>query len=220
MVDVVFYNIGWPHATEGFIGSIRQHMPDARITQLSDMDTPAVPGVDRVRRATAPYPLVRKTLSYVGYHFLADLDLDECLFLDMDMLINADVADVFDGHFDVAVCPRPARDGMKAWMHVRWPYCSAMFVKTRAFWQDVYAAMRALPTREWVDNMEAVGTVVNSGRYRVKLLDPSLYNRVPKSVDAYDPAVKIYHFKGGRKDNRHLWMGEFYDRHMREVAHA
>jgi hypothetical protein len=220
MVDVVFYNIGWPHPTEPFIGSIRQHMPDARITQLSDMDTPQVPGVDRVLRAEAPFPLKRATLNYVGYSFLAALDVDKCLFLDMDMVLNGSVASVWDDDFDVAVCPRQRKDGVKMWMHEKWPYCSAMFVKTREFWQDCYAAMLALPTREWVDNMEAVGSVIKGGKYRIKLLDPSLYNRVPKSRDAYSPRVKIYHFKGGKKDHRHLWMGDFYDQHMREVAHA
>ena len=219
MVDFVFYNIGWPNErmAECFIKSIRNHMPDARITQLSDMYTQEVEGVDRVRRAPSPFPLERNFLHYNAYSYLANLDLETCIFTDMDMLYGGNVEDVLADDFDVALCRRGRNDGMKGRVRRRWPYCSAMFVKTSQFWKDCYKTMLELKNREWANNMEAVALVVNSGKYRVKFLDPQVYNYLPRGLSSFYPTVKIYHFKSRRVDNRHLWMDTFYDKHMQKV---
>jgi hypothetical protein len=216
--DVVFYNVAWPYPTLAryLVESVRRWCPGARVTQLSDPQTPEVPNVDRVVRASHPFGAA---VHYAGYQYLAESAPSPCLFVDLDMAFNGPFE--VPGEADVALAPRARRDGLRTRHKQRYPYCSAMYVTHAAFWQECFQTMLEFGRRRAVcDNMEAVGLVVGSGRYRVQHLDPALYNKIPHDRQDYDPAARIYHFKSRRRDDRKTWMAEFCQRHLNGEAHG
>lgn len=173
-------------------------MPGTEIVQFSDEQTPAVPGVTRVERKLGDLALLDLRLQHYGR-------LGEWLLIDTDVLVCADVRNVFDcGTFDVALCDRnwphlPQGEKMLQEMPFNTGVC---FSRRHGFWLEVHETWKAFDrTRResWMSEQLAVYEVVRSGRYRVKILPGMVYNYPPQSADDIPDGAALVHFKGPRK---------------------
>jgi len=209
-LNIVFYHISetCPDYAQYFLGSVRKFMPSAKVTHLTDMTTPSIPGVDEEKRSVSQFKKCLDTVSYTGYELLAKFVKDEAIFVDPDMVFNADVSNIMDGDFDVALASRPSKESMRPWYRRKYPYNSLMFVKNPEFWKDCFRRLLSNRVPRWIDNMIAVASAINSGKYKVHKLDGNIYNGYPRSFDDFDSRVKVFHCKGGSRP----FIGNIYER--------
>jgi hypothetical protein len=194
------------------LASIRKFMPDATITQATNYETPAIPGVDRVARFKSDKILNRETVGYIGCGFLSQLNYKEMIFIDPDMMFNANVEHLFDGDFDISVATRMKNDPMKEPFRSMFPYNSLVAVKGPAFWKDCYHAFLEFDVNWWT-SMEVLKMVIDSGKYKVRRLPGEIYNHIDtNSVDDFDRTAKVFHFKGN--ETVKAYMKPFYERYI------
>jgi hypothetical protein len=193
-MDMVFYYIAneIPSYAQYFIASVRKTMPDTKIWQLTDFNTPEIPGVDEVKRFKTGLSVNRDSINYIGYQFLSEMELNPVVFVDPDMIFNGSIEHLYEGDYDICVAMRALGDATPIEWAIKYPYCSFMVVKNAGFWKDCYNTMLDFPVMGWFDNMEAVAKVIHSGKYKVKRVDGSVYNAMPLE---YDKEVKVYHCK-------------------------
>lgn len=186
-------------------------MPAVAITQLTDLDTPAVPGVDHVRRLP-PGPMLERRLE----HYASCPAGEDWLLLDTDISVRADVSDVFPPTpFDLALADRhwphlPQGDQMLLTMPFNTGVC---FTRNSQFWADVLATWRSYPAskRDWLSEQRAVYSVVRSGNYLVRILPGMIYNYPPKDDKDDCTDAKLVHYKGPRK----AWLTDRYYQALR-----
>lgn len=179
--------------------SIRQHMPGVKVSQFTDEKSPAVYGVDEVRRKPkAALPLLRSA------HF-ADAE-GEWLFLDTDIVIQKDVRAVFDEPFDVALCDRqglttPVEENFAKEMPFN---AGVIFSRNPDFWKVVHARVaRVKKLDPWFGDQKIIGELAQSGEFNVKVLPGQQFNCPPASAtDTSIDQASIVHYKGNRKE----WM--------------
>jgi hypothetical protein len=186
------------------VSSVRRHMPGVEIVQLTDGKCPAFPGVT-VERIGGEMPLMRRRIEH--YERLDG----EWLFLDTDTLVRADVRDVFDRDFDIALADRGLTDKDDPRLHL---YAKTMpwnigviFSRSRKFWRDVLVLMRELPThwQEWEGEQVSTCEVAKGGKYKVEILS-RYYNYTPDTpLEVADRAL-ILHLKGKA---RKRWIPEY-----------
>lgn len=165
------------------IASARKHMRDAHIVHLTDMDTPALTGVDEVMRV----PTSRRALA----HSMVD---GEVIFIDVDTIIKKDVSHVLDDKsFDIAVSRR--RNVMGTHNEFN---SGVVFSRCQKFWSHVHIEWEK---DNYAFNEHAFNTVIHGGQYRVAYLDAT-YNYTPKSDTEDVSMANIVHYKGKRK----AWM--------------
>lgn len=155
-------------------------MPGAKILHLAGPSTTPLPGVDEVVRFSSAYRVLHQ----------ARVEGD-CLFLDVDTVVQQDVSGAFPDGYDVAVALRRG-----AGPETPKPYNGGViFCRNPAFWQAIYDGQQL---RDGRDIEEVFNDLCRSGRFRVLELDP-LYNWSPKkSLAGVDQAV-ILHYKGRLK---------------------
>jgi len=223
MINIVFYKIktvdyyfDMESLEASFIESIKLHMPDSAVIQLSDTETPEVKGVDKIVRFPNQHGNSKQFVHYEGFSYLSEFNLENMLLTDTDMLYNANVEHLFEGDFDVAACPR-GRDsgGTIREVNIRHPFPSIIITKNPQFWKDCSELMLSLPLRRWEDNMWAVGQVINNGKYKSKLLNGFLYNRMPHHKDDFDPDAAVFHFKSRGINDRKSFMNYFFETHIK-----
>jgi hypothetical protein len=191
-----------PAYAEYSMKSIKEFMPTARITHLTDQSTKQIKGTDRTIRFDPSQHRRRRNINFLGFECLSQVNFEEMIFIDPDMMFNANVEPLMKETFDVAVADRGVTKSVPHYVR-RYPFCSLMFIKNKDFWKDCYDVFKKWPAgMQWTNNMEVVREVLLSGRYRVKILDGDIYNRCVGSTNlmprAYDDSVKVFHFRGGR----------------------
>lgn len=166
------------------------------VLQLSDMEAPDVPKVDEVWRApkTGGRMLYRaRRLTEVPAPYVM---------LDTDMLLMRDISDGFDDS-DVSLSWRPhhlvkvKHDGI-----YRMPYNGGLiFVRNADFITDCLAVMEKQTEKmqDWFGDQLALCEVAESGKYKVRALREDFWNHAPNSF-AFVDGIRIYHFKGKRKE--------------------
>lgn len=189
---------------EALVRSVRQSMPKVPVVQLTDESTPAVAGVDEVRRLpTEPLALLRM-------RHQASVDGD-WLFVDTDVYIQRDVRKVFAAPFDIALTTRN-------WPHLkvaagfteRMPFnIGVVFSRCPAFWRDIYTRVQAMTPewQEWMGDQQAVCDLASEHpTYHVAFLKGSSYN-LPPAMPGDEDAVSermvakasILHYKGASR---------------------
>ncbi len=179
--------------------SIRQHMPGVKVAQFTDEKSPAVYGVDEVRRKPkAPLPLLRSA------HF-ADVE-GEWLFLDTDIIIQKDVRHVFDEPFDIALCDRDwpnviTDEGFAKAMPFN---VGVVFSRNPKFWQIVHERLKLeIHMNDWLGDQKVIAELAQSDEWKLKILPGQLFNCPPASAtDTSIEQASIVHYKGNRKE----WM--------------
>jgi hypothetical protein len=195
---------------DAMVESVRRAMPDVPVVQFTDEESPAVYGVDDVRRQrTLPMAMLR-----MAHHAACEGDW---LFLDTDCIVNRDVRDVFQDSFDVAVADRnwthiPMTIELQAF-NAKMPYnIGIMFSRSPQFWQAVLQRLLTLPKeqQEWMGDQHAACAIFAEGQFHVKTLPGMTYHYPPSSADDTGTEAAIVHYKGPRK----AWMLERYARVM------
>lgn len=186
------------------VRSVRAVMPGVPVVQFTDERSPAVSGVDAVRRKPNGKMLERRLEHYADCH-------GDWLMVDTDVVIEREVRQVFASPFDVALCDRD-------WPHVaptpalteEMPFnTGVVFSRSPEFWQRVLTVWRAYPDeqKDWLSEQRAVAQVVRSQAFRVRILPGSVYNYPPAADGEVPASVAVQHFKGPRKAwMRKRWM--------------
>lgn len=187
------------------VNSIRKHMPFSNIIQMSDRFAKPVPGANSVIKGEYDYH--KDTLPSVWFQYMMAVKPNEMVHIDTDMIVMNSIEEIMDGDFDVAICKRGTDDEISLAYRIFHPYnIGIVATKTRAFWELCSGTLETwFKSHTWDLPQHVIGLVVNSGVFKVKFLDGDIYNRMPKNPDDRDDNVKIWHFKGGRKDWMTKW---------------
>jgi len=189
--------------------SARKVMPDARLVQLTDRDTPVYPEMDASLRANIKAERATfaafKGLTMAERGKTTDLPTALC---DVDLIFNRSIEPVFDADFDVAVLWRPWKAQ---------PYNGGMvYTKptegARRFWADYAQAVQEMPDEVkgwWGDQLALAvmigqatpGDTVSVCGAKVLVLDMNEHAYAPEGPDDRTDAYTT-HYKGPRKQ----WM--------------
>lgn len=207
---ITFLHVGEVQPWAEVMVARAQKITGQPVIQLTDNITPAVKGVDGVRRRDYDRPLMPFRLKH-----LSEIN-EPHLTLDSDVLLIRNIWDVWEEPFDVALTYRNQpltltitfqgqEKGADIASHM--PInTGVMFSRTPEFWVDCLKWTETLPGEKlnwWGDQM-AVAAIANSGKYAVKRLECTEYNWTPSRLDHYEGA-KAVHFKGTRKH----WMSQY-----------
>lgn len=174
---------------ELMIRSVRQTMPGVEVVQFTDETSPAVLGVDTVKRLPGGAMLDLRLQHYASAE-------GDWLLLDTDTIVQRDVRVVFEDEFDVALTLRKAGDPLSAEMPFN---TGVVFSRSPAFWTAVLETWRALPEdrRDWLSEQRCVAQVAAGGKWDIEQLGP-VFNYTPEAGDSGADA-SILHYKGPRK---------------------
>ena len=196
------------------VASLLAHNPRAEVVQVTDHDTPTVPGVTW----TAPTEGDRRFLMLWRTQAFAGLGLtDPAMFLDTDMVINKPLdPENLLGVAQIAVCRRSFnRDAM---FNVRqrgqeytehagktldeaYPYVGCVTICTSGTWEAMAERYEQLPDKfkAWYGDQEVLRDYVDSlpGAW-VQYLPESEYACLPEYLHQF-PKPAITHYKGHRK---------------------
>jgi alpha-N-acetylglucosamine transferase len=200
-VYVTFLQVGNDtRLAEKMVASVKQVMPEAKVIQMSDVESPLVKGADAVIRMPYDGYLMTFRLKH-----LAELR-GRWITLDTDIIVKKDLRHVFDQPFDVALTKREGviLDGDNINIAAMMPYnAGVMFSTSYIFWQNAVKTLVKMPesAHKWWGDQLALRMMVDCGKFDVLELPCDEYNYSPsKETERKD--VYVYHFKGKRKD----WM--------------
>jgi hypothetical protein len=185
------------------VASARAAMPGAEIVQMTDGETPAVPGVDTLARRDWN----GKKLMIFRLAHLAALERTACVLLDTDVIVQRPLEHVFEQPFDVALTVRHERikdlDGVN--IVERMPYnTGVMFSRAPQFWVQALEYCRGLTDdlHDWYGDQVSVKHVADSGGFKVLELPCNPYNHTPRVEQEPVQDCYVVHYKGARKE----WM--------------
>lgn len=168
---------------------------------MTDSTTPVIKGVDG--RQEMDYDGER-LMTYRLAH-MAKLD-GEVIGLDTDVIVQANLGEVFAREFDVALTRRTGRIfyGGKDIVKDMPINSGVLFSRSRKFWQDCYALCLKAPEeiQRWFGDQLCIMQVYKSGRYKVLELPCEKFNYTPKTQNEDVSSRYAVHYKGKRKD----WM--------------
>lgn len=203
-VSVAFIHVFPDNAIPSImVASVRSVMPGVEIIQMTDQDTPLVPGVDTaIRRDWDEKRLMLFRLSHI-----AALDRPACIILDPDVVVQRPLDHVFERSFDVALTIRhePIRDLDGVNITPLMPYnTGVMFSRQPRFWAEALEYCRRLPDdrHDWYGDQLSVKHVVDTGAFDVLELTCDEYNYSPRTEDEDLAGRYAVHYKGLRKE----WM--------------
>ena len=184
------------------IRSVRRTMPDVPIVMLTDEETPAIYGVDEVRR------LPKMPFDVLRCEHLTRCE-GEWLYLDSDCIVQKDVRHVFNETFDVAVADREGClvDGEEDLEFIKnTPYnLGVVFSRSTEFWKAVLVKLLQMTSerQEWLGIQFAACDVIEEDHFDIGILSGRLFNYAPHMFDEDVSQAGIVHYKGPtRKD----WM--------------
>ena len=196
-------DIGYLCARE-MIKSAKARMQSCRVVHFTDLDSPAVKGVDEVRRKPSEPMALLRMRHHAGVP-------GDWLFVDTDVIFQKPVQKVFKNPFDIAVTTRN-------WPHLKaavgftekMPFnTGVIFSRCPAFWGEVYTRLRLLgpDLQEWMGDQEVICNMVEDDacRYTIAKLKGSQYNYPPALAEDFDDGkasqaeAAILHYKGPRR---------------------
>ncbi len=184
------------------IASVRKHLSEYRLVQLTDMETSPLAGMDEViRREREPdLPL----FVFRAEHF-AHCPYSKWLALDTDVLIRRGVDDVWARGFDVALTTRReliCRDPNGVPVAKSMPFnTGVIFSRNPEFWVRCRERMNPPYRHGWYTDQLAVADVAQSLEFHVLVLPGEEFNWTP-AAEWETSEARIWHYKGNRKE----WM--------------
>lgn len=194
-MNVIFpyWGIDEADLAEMMVNSVTRCMPYAKVIQQTDEKTPQLPFVDEVWRKT-------RTGDFIEHRFgmLSELK-EECLSLDYDVIVQADLSHVFNDDWDVCLTDAGGESDPTRFNS------GVMFLRPsgNGFWREVVEEYQKYKDG-WMGGQVAVAKVVKKTSYRVKRLDRSEYNYTPHKQSEDVSKRLVVHYKGLRKQ----WMRE------------
>lgn len=190
---------------EGLCANVREVMPGTKIVHVTDEETRPLDGPHERFHVKRDVPLMTW---HMRCHQEAQSLADEVLFTEPDVRFRSEILHVFDDQgFDVAVTEREVDstwdlNGQKVLLSAVAPYTlGTTFSRSAEFWREVTEHCATLGGREqhWLGDMLSLWAIMQTGRYKVKVIPGPIYNHIPCSrEDACD--VKVLHYKGMRKE--------------------
>lgn len=205
-------NVGFYHAGRGdeqparariaiLLQSVRTALSGVPVVHFTDLTTAPIKGVDVVLRRNVLPTATARVDAYASVS-------GEWLFIDSDVIVQADVRHIFEQSFDVALADRRGTEravdaGTKCFTSM--PYNSGViFSRSQAFWQAALVRIAELSIKRqgWMGDQQAMCDVIASGVFDVKVL-PSTYNYPPHRHNENVSDKAVLHFKGRE---RKAWM--------------
>lgn len=187
------------------IASVREHMPNAIVTQLSDMKGKKVPGVDEIRRVDgSSYP-------YIIYKHMTSLP-EPFIRVDYDMIFQGDITHILEEDIDLAFNLHGDKRVNQTWGKA-YPFATCIWgAKSRCkeFTEDFRNRHIESRRDDWMGLIPSINEVICSGKYRIKTLPGEIYNYCPENRDDRPKDALVVHYKGHRKrwmlpeDQEHL----------------
>lgn len=177
------------------IQSVRKVMPDVEITQLTDMTSAPVYGVDSIRRL----PREPLCVSTARHYSLCEGDW---LLIDTDIIVQKDVRHVFDGAtWDFALTDRI---GTTVPGESLFPWCGKFNIGVvfqrngKEFWSAVVNGLLKAPKdhRYWMGNQIVASELLEKGQWNYTLLPGLEFNYPPKTSHDNPSHASIVHYKG------------------------
>lgn len=180
--------------------SVRKHMPSVEVVQLTDEKSPAVYGVNEVRRL----PDAPRDVQRVEHLCRCEGDW---VFVDTDVLFQRDVSGVFDYHWtardwDIGLCDRDGClvEGEDELEFIKaTPYnLGVIFSRSRAFWRATKEKLLAMsPERQdWLGIQFGACEVIADGWHGLYILPGKFYNYAPHDTKDEAKDASIVHYKG------------------------
>ncbi len=190
---------------EGLCENVKAVMPGTKIVHVTDKATAPLNGPDERFYVKRDVPLMTW---HMRCHAESQSLADEVLFTEPDVRFKSEILHVFDDpDFDIAVTERELDstwdiNGQKVLLSAVAPYTlGTTFSRNRRFWEEVteHCAMLGDKEQHWLGDMLSLWAIMQTGRYKVKVIPGPIYNHIPCSrEDACD--VRVVHFKGMRKE--------------------
>lgn len=174
------------------VESARRAMPDVEVYHLTDMACPELAEPIRIPKNDP-----------MGVHRIkhyCQLEGD-WLFCDSDVLFRADVREVFNEPFDVAMASREGDPVAKTNYGALMPYnFGVVFSRSTAFWRKALEGLVSMvpENQEWGGEQFVAGKLMDSGIFKTRVL-PRKYNHTPQGPGEDLSGVSILHMKGHRK---------------------
>lgn len=184
------------------VASVRKHMPHAHVFHFTDAKTPGIEGVDQVIRIEQDMPMAVRRMQHNANA------RGKWLFMDVDIIVQRDVSDVFDEPFDVALTDREGTVTYEGAYAERMPFnLGVSFSRSPAFWQLVLRYMRNMPLKlqNWTGDQLCICDMIRAGLtsgFNIKTLPGLNYNYPPKHAGDGEHAA-LCHYKG---PVRKLWI--------------
>jgi uncharacterized Rossmann fold enzyme len=179
------------------IESVRKHIPNAKIVQLSNLDYPQIDGVDDIFRHKNAGDFIRWSLE-VMVLFMQNCQ-DHILIVGTDMVLMQDISHIFDDDFDLAASPYPVRtrtDGTYCGEGLFFKYPHGIEVAA-----DILEQYNNDPLIQdgWDGQQIALLRTIQNNRWKIKTLDFDIYNRTPDEPKTDLSGAVIVHYRGERK---------------------
>lgn len=196
-VAFMFYGPQQPELARRMISSVREHMPNVIVTQLTDTRTKALEEADEVRRIDG------SNYGYLVYKHMATLP-EPFIRLDYDMLIQGDLAHVledtdlaFNTHSDPVVVNSD-------WGRT-YPYATCLWAarnNAREF-AESFRGIHIISGRDnWLGLVPSVNEAIGESPFAIRSLAGEIYNYTPKDRNDRPKDALVIHYKGKRK----AWM--------------
>jgi hypothetical protein len=189
---------------EDLVANVKAVMPGTRVVHISDDATHPIPGAEVLR--------VKRDVPLMTWHMRCHQEAqslgEEILFTEPDVRFRQEILHVFDDQdFDIAVTEREVDstwniDGQKVMLSDVAPYTlGTTFSRSAKFWEDVANHCSTLGQAEqnWLGDMLSLWAVMQTGKYKVKVIPGPVYNHIPCSREDCCE-VKVLHYKGMRKE--------------------
>lgn len=175
------------------IESVRKHMPDVPIVHLTSPMGPHIPEADERIAAAVEGPFM-----YRRCHASAQLTGD-VLYVDADTVFLADVRDVFELNFHVAI-PKHINPAHPWLAHSG----GAIFCRAPEFWQNLAKFGRHVDWIKadpggWLPIQLVFNWMLQLPHFKVHLLPARIYDYKPLTEDDPCAGARILHFKGKRR---------------------
>ena len=190
---------------EDLVTNVKAIMPGVPVVHVADEKSHGIPGADDVLRVPRQVPLM--TWHLLCHQHAQSLG-SEVLFTEPDVRFRKEILHIFDDpDFDIAVTEREVDstwdiDGKKVLLSDVAPYTlGTTFSRSAKFWEEAATHCATLGSKEqhWLGDMLSIWAVMQTGRYKMKVVPGPIYNHIPCSrEDCCD--VKVLHYKGMRKE--------------------
>lgn len=181
------------------IASCKRTMSDVEIWQITDSDTPLLPGMKGAIRRTRTGDWGQFFLEH-----MANLPQEEILRLDYDVIVQRDVREIFGLPFDVAFTRRTMNDPTCSnFIRVKNPHNhGVVFIRPSGkplFEMALAEYMEHSGEDGWMDVTLAIENAAAATTCRWIELPGERYNYTPKRREEDVSHCAIVHYKGNRK---------------------
>lgn len=188
-----------PKLAEVMAASVRHHMPDAELIHVVEPDGLKLDCFDSVMHIDPHDDFVDQLI-----RVMSSIDGD-VISLDYDIIVQDNLAHVFEKPFDVAFTKRPEVDKTVAKSLQASYNMGVIFSRSTEFWKYAKAIYDVQPDRDgWLRSQSLVSQIALylSDRFEMIELPGEIYNHSPMTEDEDVSMRKIVHYKGKRK----YWM--------------